>query len=93
MHQLEQYFNGEQSWITYSNNFGDQWTGSDTQSQLLALCNNRIDLAKVIDHHLRGGSIRWMHSKIPVLDNLTPAECLKDDMLMNRLKECLMRFP
>ena len=93
MELLEQYYKGEESWIDYSSIFGDDWTDSNTQLQLLNICNGKIDLAKVINYHLGEQSIKWMSSNIPDLDNLAPIECLEDDKLINRLKVSLIRFP
>ena len=90
---LEQYFKGEKSWIKYSNLFGDNWTNTEFQLKLLEMCNGQLDIAKVVFYHLRDNSIKWMNSNIPVLDNLTPLECLNDEKLINRLKVCLLRFP
>ena len=93
MGKLEQYFKGEESWIEYSNLFGEDWTNSDFQLKLLEKCNEKLDIAKVIFYHLQENSLKWMDSNVPALDNLTPLECLNDEKLINRLKECLHRFP
>ena len=92
MEELEMYFNGEKSWIEYSSIFGEDWTDSDFQKELLTLVNNQIDLAKVIYYHNTEFSIKWLNSKVIALDNLTPLECLKDIELTKRLKVCLMRI-
>ena len=93
MEKLEQFFEGEQSWEEYSKLFGEHWTNSNLQRQLLQLCHERMDLAKVIDYHLGKQSLEWMKLKVPALDYLTPLECLNDEALTKRLKVCLMRFP
>ena len=93
MEELEKYFKGENDWIEYSKNFGDDWNESEFQKELLVMLGNKIDLAKVIYYHCTELSIKWINSKIPALDNLKPVECLKDDELTKRLKVCLMRFP
>ncbi len=49
MELLEQYYKGEESWIEYSSIYGDDWTDSNTQLQLLNIFNGKIDLAKVIN--------------------------------------------
>jgi len=90
--KLEHYYKGDKSWTKYSNIFGEDWTDSDFQKEILALVNNQIDLAKVIYYHNTEFSIKWLNSKVPALDNLTPLECLKDIELTKRLKVCLMRI-
>ncbi|MEW7280264.1 hypothetical protein ABW636_16860 [Aquimarina sp. 2201CG1-2-11] len=57
MEDLEQYFEGEESWATFSKMFEDDWTNSDIQQHLLKLCKNQIDLAKVINYHLGKQSV------------------------------------
>lgn len=93
MEELEKHFKGEKSWIEYSSVFGEDWTDSDFQKELLTLVNNQIDLAKVIYYHNTDFSIKWLNSRVTALDNLTPLECLKDIELTKRLKVCLMRIP
>ena len=93
MGKLEQYFKGEDSWIKYSNLFGEDWTNSNFQLKLLEKCNGKLDIAKVIFYHLGENSLKWMDSNVPALEDLTPLECLNDEKLINRLKECLHRFP
>ena len=91
--KLEQYFEGEEIWIKYSSLFGDDWTNSELQIKLLRICNDHLDIAKVIFYELGEGSIKWMNSKVPALDNLSPVECLNNEDLIKRLKVCLHRFP
>lgn len=93
MGKLEQYFEGEESWIKYSSMFDDDWTNSDVQLKLLEMCNGQLDIAKVIFYHLGKSSLKWMNSNVPALDNLSPLECLNDENLIKRLKVCLHRFP
>ncbi|MFC4690935.1 hypothetical protein ACFO5T_10890 [Dokdonia genika] len=92
MEKLEQYYKGDDSWNKYSSIFGEDWTDSDFQKELLVLVNNQIDLAKVIYYHNTENSINWLNSKVPALNYLTPLECLKDIELTKRLKVCLMRI-
>ena len=35
----------------------------------------------------------WINTPIPALDELTPMECTKSDMLTTRLRTVLMRMP
>lgn len=93
MKRLELYFPGEESWTTYASYFREHWTDSALQLQLLKICGDRQDFASVIHFHMLEGSIVWMNSPIPALDHETPLNCLEDEILINRLKVCLMRFP
>ncbi|WP_053978627.1 hypothetical protein [Mangrovimonas xylaniphaga] len=93
MKKLEQYFNDEESWKRYSSHFSLYWTNSDFETKLLGYLENRLDFAQVIHYHLGQNSIGWIYSKVPDLDELTPIECLQDEVLIKRLKVLLMRFP
>ena len=92
MHKLEQYFKGDESWNRFSSVFGDEWTNSDVQKSLLNQLENRLDLAKVIYFHLGSHSLEWINKELPILDGLTPNECLKNKETENRLRVCLMRM-
>ena len=93
MIELEQYFIGEEGWNNYSSISNEFWVESDFQIKITQLLENRIDIAKVVFFHMGEGSINWLNSKVPALDNLTPLECLEKKQLVKRLKTCLMRFP
>lgn len=92
MRKLEQYYTGDKNWNKFSDNFGDDWVNSDFQKSLLGQVDNRLDLAKVINYHLGKTSLDWINTELPILDGLTPKECLKDKETENRLRECLMRM-
>ncbi len=87
---LERYYEGDERWEQYVKVFETEELIDKT---LLELCNNDKDLAQVIHFHLGQGSIAWMQSSIPALDNISPLECLKSETLTRRLRVCLMRFP
>ena len=89
---LEQYYNGQKSWLEFSSNFNDEWKSSEFQKSLLNKLNNQIDIARVIYFHIGENSLEWLNKKIPALNNLTPLECLKTEKTTNRLKVCLMRM-
>lgn len=92
MAKLEKYFCGEEKWLNFSANFGDDWENSDFQKKLLKQLNNKLDLAKVINYHIGKSSLDWVNKQIPILDGLSPKECLNDLQTEKRLKECLMRM-
>lgn len=92
MAELEQYYNGQKSWLEFSSNFNEEWKSSEFQKSLLNKLNNQIDIARVIYFHIGENSLEWINKKIPALNNLTPLECLKKEETTNRLKVCLMRM-
>ena len=92
MRNLEQYYDGEDNWYKFSSVFGDDWFNSDYQRTLLNQLENRLDLAKVIYYHFDNSSLEWINETLPILDGLSPIECLKSKETENRLKVCLMRM-
>ncbi len=90
--ELEQYFDNEESWLKFSKLFKEFWNNSDSQIELLKLCDNRKDIAMVIYYHIGNDYKKWLNSKVPALDNLTPLECFKNDILLKRLKVYLTRL-
>ncbi|MBW1294978.1 hypothetical protein [Aquimarina litoralis] len=90
--KLEQYYDGDQNWLKFSELFNEIWENTKFQNELLELLNGKVDLARVIYYHNRENSIIWLNTKVPALDNLTPIECLNNDLYINRLKVCLMRM-
>ena len=90
--ELEKYFDGEQSWLEFSELFDEIWENSQFQNELLVLLNGQIDLAKVIYYYNQKNSIDWLNKKVPALDGLSPMECISDETLTKRLKVCLMRM-
>lgn len=89
---LESYYSGDAVWNNLLSLAATSWIDSDLQKELTASLNNHIDIAKVMYAILGDESIRWIHRKIPALDNLTPKECLENPRLLLRLKEGLMRM-
>jgi len=93
MIKLEQYFSGEDKWNNYSECFKNEWNNDSFQLELLKKMKNKVDIARVIYFHNRKQSLVWINSEIPILDGLTPLECMENEDLTKRLKTCLMRFP
>lgn len=91
---LEQYFSGEGDWEDFVNIFVDKYKNEDAY-QLAKYLNDKLDIAIVI--HAQIGElqtcVKWITCKIPVLENLRPIDCLKNDLLTKRLKTALMRMP
>ncbi|MCH5719817.1 hypothetical protein [Niabella hibiscisoli] len=95
MHKLEQYFDRSSrmgwddlvNWATET-----YWTNSETQKLLKQTLKNHTDIAKVVYARFGEASLRWIHSKVPALDKLSPLACLETPELIKRLKEGLLRM-
>ena len=61
-------------------------------NELLNLLNNDIKLVNVIEYREMENSLFWIKSYISALNNLRPIDCVNDDKLLKRLKECLLRM-
>jgi len=92
MAEIEKYFN-EDNWIKFSSLFENKLDETSERLALLEILESDTRLANVIFAVAGIESLTWINQKIPALDNLTPKECLVNDKLKHRLKECLMRMP
>lgn len=93
MIKLENYFSGEKTWNKFfemCNDYND--SQNEDFKKLLKYLNNNFELTTVIFFRRGKHSIEWLNSNIPALDNLKPIECLKNEKLILRLKECLLRM-
>ncbi|WP_289063028.1 hypothetical protein [uncultured Zobellia sp.] len=93
MHQLEQYYKGEENWLNFVDLYNEFWNENNNQIELLKALNNNLTIAKVIYGKMGNSSLKWINEKIPALDNLSPIECTKNPELIKRLKVCLKRMP
>ena len=87
---LENYFAGNIAW----NKFAKICENIKTKNtdKLLDIFNNDKKLVNVIEYRLMDESIKWIESRIPALNNIRPIDCVKNDKLIKRLKECLLRM-
>jgi hypothetical protein len=92
MSEIEKFFD-EDNWIKFSSLFENKLDEKSGKLTLIEILENDTGLANVIFAAFGIESLAWINQKIPALDNLTPKECLVNDKLKNRLKECLMRMP
>ena len=90
---LEDYYQGDEPFEKYSKVFSGYWDTFKYKDELLRLVDGDLVLARPIAYHLQDDFENWFQSKIPALDNLTPAECMQTDWGKRRLKCCLHRFP
>ena len=51
------------------------------------------DIELAIEVSVIGNSVEWVKSKVPALNYLRPIDCLEDETLVKRLKECILRMP
>jgi hypothetical protein len=94
-HHLEQYYSDidDETWLKLVEYASLNWNDSTTQNQLMAQLLGKKDIAMVVCYILgEANTIQWIHSKIPVLDNLSPIECLENEATIQRLKIALMRM-
>ncbi|XTZ40181.1 hypothetical protein ACQYRI_09485 [Salmonella enterica] len=92
MEPLEEYYSGDDAWQRLVNIYKEDYL--DDNARLLAKkINGNLDIAVVIygKRGLREG-IWWLNREVPALDYLKPIDCLQEDNLIKRLKECLMRM-
>lgn len=89
MTQLEKYFD-EKQWNEVVETCL-KYFKEPINLELLELIKDER-LALVIQANLAKQSKSWLNKKVPALDNLTPLECIKNEVLLKRLKVCLMRM-
>lgn len=95
MIRLEQFWkeSDTESWQNFVSLCDEFWIDSVMQTQLLTELSGDIEIAKVINYHLLENALKWISTKVPALDDLTPLECMKTEILKKRLKTALLRFP
>jgi len=90
MDNLENYYKGDNAWETFTKVYDEIPKESRELINLFFELNYKFDLTLVIYGKLGSGSLNWINNKIPALNNLSPKECLNDDILERRLKVMLM---
>ncbi|MHA8112439.1 hypothetical protein ACX122_04850 [Kosakonia cowanii] len=93
MENLETEYPGDAKWEIFCRVYESMFQ-SDEIMELALEFGGHKDIATVI-YGLLGAEecFEWIHKKIPILDELTPLECIKSVSLMRRLKTALMRMP
>jgi hypothetical protein len=66
----------------------------DDARTLAKALDGNLDMAVVLNgkRGLKEG-LWWVEQQVPALDNIRPADCLKDPKLIIRLRTALMRMP
>ncbi len=94
---LEEHYAGDAAFARYVDALRSmvtaRWTNWPTRSELVELCGGDSDIALAVFWLAGDNSLKWMESAPPVLDGVTPRECLKTALGRARLKEALLRSP
>ena len=68
-------------------------TNYDILNKLKEYLNPHEDIAYVVYYYFYNDSIKWIQRAIPIIDNISPMECISSKGLINRLREALLRTP
>lgn len=90
---LEDHYAGNEAFEKYSNCFSSYWDSFEHQEELLNIVEGDLVIAKAIAYHMGSNFRKWMLSRPPVLEGLSPIECMKTEQGKNKLKCCLHRMP
>ncbi|WPN57892.1 hypothetical protein [Pseudomonas sp. P9_31] len=92
MEQLEDEYPGDADWQVVDL-YNQVYFDDDARTLAKALDGN-LDMAVALNgkRGLEEG-LWWIEQQVPALDNIRPADCLKDPKLIKRLRTALMRMP
>lgn len=95
MGEIEQYWEetDNENWRKFVKVCAENWTNSSEQINLLEKVKGNKDIAIVLNYQLGKEAIEWIEKQIPILDYLSPMECLEKENLKTRLRMALWRFP
>lgn len=93
MEQLEDEYPGDAEWQEFVRLYEEDYLDDDARTLAKQLDGN-LDMA-IILYGKRGlkEGLWWVEQQVPALDNIRPADCLKDPKLIKRLRTALMRMP
>lgn len=97
--KLENEYSGDEVWSHFAEtakkevDSPDFNTDYDILNKLKEYLNPHEDIAYVAYYFFYNDSIKWIQRAIPILDNISPMECLCSKELINRLREALLRTP
>ncbi|MFS2093237.1 hypothetical protein ACCC96_09500 [Pseudomonas sp. Pseusp11] len=93
MEQLEDDYPGDAEWQKFVRLYEEDYLDDNARTLAKQLDGN-LDMA-VILYGKRGlkEGLWWVEQQVPALDNIRPADCLKDPRLIKRLRTALMRMP
>ena len=90
---LEDEYPGDSDWNVLVRLYEEDYLDDNARTLEKAMDGN-LDMA-VILYGKRGlkEGLWWVEQQVPALDNIRPADCLKDPKLIIRLRTALMRMP
>jgi hypothetical protein len=94
---LEQFYIGDEAFLRYVDAcrelVGRDWEQWTARTTLCEVCHGDASIGVAIFALAGERSVEWMDLEVPVLEGLTPRECLKTGWGRDRLKEALLRSP
>ncbi|MGE8100868.1 hypothetical protein [Pseudomonas fluorescens] len=93
MEQLEDDYPGDAEWQDFVDLYNKVYLDDDARTLAKAL-NGNLDMAVVLNgkRGLEEG-LWWIEQQVPALGNIRPADCLKNQKLIKRLRMALMSMP
>jgi hypothetical protein len=93
MEQLEDEYLGDSDWNVLVRLYEEDYLDDNARTLAKAM-DGHLDMA-VILYGKRGlkEGLWWVEQQVPALDNMRPADCLKDPKLIKRLRTALMSMP
>lgn len=97
--KLENEYSGDEVWSHFAEtarkevDSPDFHTDYDILNKLKEYLNPHEDIAYVAYYFFYNDSINWIQRAMPILNNISPMECLCSKELINRLREALLRTP
>jgi len=89
---LVNYYSGDAAWKNLVAIHKREPLGDAPKAELIEALGGCEDLATVIAS-ITIEPTEWIIKAVPALDGLTAIECIKTPKGMQRLRECLLRFP
>jgi hypothetical protein len=89
---LEDHYSGDPAWKNFVACHRNELTDAVPSPDLVAALAGHEDIAIVIASVV-GDAPAWIRRPVPALGGLTAIECVATREKVNRLRECLMRFP
>jgi len=97
MSHLEDFYIGDAAFLRYVDacreQVGRHWDEWPARDALCDACDGDAEIALAVFCLAGAQAVAWMDLQVPVLDGLTPRQCLKTGWGRDRLKEALLRSP
>ena len=89
---LEDHYSGDSASKNLVAVHRNELADSGPSPDLVAALAGNEDIAIVVESVV-GDAQEWIRRPVPALDGLTAIDCVATRERVNRLRECLMRFP